>query len=780
MEKNNNSIFVNTNFDIDILKIVIRRNWYWILLIAFLLITSAFLYLRYTKPIYESKMLIQISNEDQGADVLDFKNLNEESSISREIELLRSEFLFEKALSRLDLEVSLFAQGDVLTEKRYQQSTFDIHNINVKDSSIIQNPINVTSAKNGLVELSLNLKGERLQWQVKPNELLTTPYFDLEVHIQDWKHFVKDSETNDLYFHINDLESLTNTYLSGLEVRPVDVNAKTIEISYRNTNAKLAQDITKALGNAFFRYDESFKKESAENVLSFINLQLDSLRQELNASKDSIMFFQRKENLPNPENLSASISTKLETYRSEQFELQEELNTLEMISSKLKQSPESMDVYKLIPELIGKSFEGSLNMQVKELHDLLESKEDLLYKVTPENDMIQKIESRIQNRTQNINKIISVLKDRLKEKLKVVRTEISNLENQYYELPEKEMELSRLKNIQNLNEKYYTLLTEKQVLYSISNAGYASSNKVLNSASISNTPISPNKKLIYGAAIFMSFAFGVALLFLRYVTFNEINQLPELQKLLPQRISVLGAIPLVKQKMEHSKLIVNDMPKSMLSEAFRTLRTNLSFIKNNARTIAITSSVSGEGKTFVALNLAGILAMTGKKVIILDLDMRKPKIHLGLDADNDFGMSNLLIGQKNVQECIKKSQMEGLDFITAGAIPPNPSELILSPKFNDVIDELKKIYDVVLIDNPPIGIVSDGVNVLALADLPIYVFKANYSKRFFVNKLKEIEELEEISKLSIVLNGVKMTKSNYGYGYGYYEEDKGKNFFKRS
>jgi capsular exopolysaccharide synthesis family protein len=724
-------------------------------------------------------MLIQISNEDQGADVLDFKNLNEESSISREIELLRSEYLFEKALSRLNLEVSLFAQGDVLTEKRYQQSTFDIHDINLKDSSITQVPIYVNPTEKGLVKLSLNKNGKKEEWLTEPNQLLETPYFKLTVYIEDWKHFVDDSETNDLYFKINNIDELANLYLSGLQVRAVDVSAKTIEISYQNTNAKLAQDVTKALGNAFFRYDESYKKESAENVLSFINLQLDSLRRELNASKDSIMYFQRKENLPNPENLSVSIATKLEKYRTDQFELQEELNTLEMVSSKLRQSPESMDVYKLIPELIGKSFEGSLNMQVKELHDLLESKEDLLYKVTPENDMIQKIESRIQSRIKNINKIISVLKDRLKEKLSLINSEISKLENQYFELPEKEMELSRLKNIQSLNEKYYTLLTEKQVLYSISNAGYASSNKVLNSASISNTPISPNKSLIYGASVFMSFALGIALLFLRYVTFNEINQLPDLQKLIPKKVSVLGALPLVKQKMEHSKLMVDDAPKSMLSEAFRTIRTNLSFVKSDVHTIAITSSISGEGKTFVALNLAGILAMTGKKVIILDLDMRKPKIHLGLESDNDFGMSNLLIGQKTVEECIKQSKMESLDFITAGAIPPNPSELILRPIFNDIVEELKQMYDYVLIDNPPIGVVSDGVNVLALADLPIYVFKANYSKRFFVNKLKEIEKLDEITKLSVVLNGVKMSKSNYGYGYGYYEEEKGKSLFKR-
>ena len=778
MEKGNSSIYVNTSFDIDILKIVIRKNWYFLVLIAALLLSSAFLYLRYTKPIYESKMLIQISNEDQGADVLDFKNVKEETSISREIELLRSEFLFEKALNRLDLQVSLFAEGDVLTEKRYNQSTFYIENSNVKDSSVFHVPIYIKPKSEGYVELSMNRNGKELNWEVQPDKLLATPYFDLEVEVPNWASFVSDAETNVLYFHFNSHENLASKYLSGLEVRPVDIQAKTIEISYKNTNANLAQDITKAIGDAFFEYDEKYTKESAENILNFITLQLDSLRNELTASKDSIMYFQRKENLPNPENLSESIATKLEKFRLDKFELQDELNTLMMISQKLKQSPESMDVYKLIPELIGKSFEGSLNLQVQELNELLETKEDLLYKVTPENDMIKKIETRVDNRIQNINKIIVVLKDRIKEKIEVLNKEIVSLENSYYELPEKEMELSRLKNIQDLNEKYYTLLTEKQVLYSISNAGYASSNKVLNSASTSKTPISPKKSLIYGAAIFMSLALGFVLLFFRYVTFNEINQLPELQKLLPPKVSLIGAIPLVKQRMEHSKLIVNGAPKSMLSEAFRTIRTNLSFVKNNPRTIAVTSSISGEGKTFVALNLAGILAMTGKKVVILDLDMRKPKIHLGLEAENNLGMSNLLSGQKNIEECLQKSCIDELDFITAGPIPPNPSELILSNKFKDLLAELKLKYDIVLIDNPPIGIVSDGVNVLAMADLPIYIFKANYSKRYFVKKVKEIAGLAEIKKLSVILNGVKMSKSRYGYGY--YEEDVKKSVFKRN
>ncbi|MDX1651080.1 MAG: polysaccharide biosynthesis tyrosine autokinase [Brumimicrobium sp.] len=779
MEKNSNRIFVNTNFDLDILKIVFKRTWYWIILIAVLVLSAAFLYLRYTKPVYESKMLIQISREDQGADVLDFKSLDEEGSISREIELLRSELLFEKALSQLDLQVSHFAQGDVLTEKRYKQSTFNVTEILVKDSSLFNKSVYVYP-KGSLVEVKVNHNNKTHSWEIAPGKRLVNPFFEVVIEVREWGHFVKDSETNVLYFQMNDIHSLTEKYLGGLEIKPVDVQAKTIEISYKSHNPELARDITRSVGNTFFVYEENFQKESAENVLKFISLQLDSLRSELNASKDSIMSFQREKNLPDPDNLSSSISDRLEKFKLELNELEEELRTLDMIADKLKENPGSLEVYKLIPELIGKSYEGSLNTEVKELHELIETKEDLLYKVTDENSMIKKLNFKIKNRTENINRIIEALRKRITEKIKVTLGEINALEEQYFQLPEKVMELSRLKNIQNLNEKYYTLLTEKQVLYSISNAGYASRNKVLNKASLSTTPISPKRNLIYGAALFFAFSLGMLLLFLRYVTFNEINQLPEIQKLLPPKVGVLGTIPLAKKRMDHSQLLVAEEPKSMISESFRTVRTNLSFVKNNIKTIAITSSISGEGKTFVALNLGGILAMSGKRIVIVDLDMRKPKIHYGFDGVNDQGMSNLLIGQTTVDQVVKKSGLKNLHYITAGPIPPNPSELILGEDFKKVVEELKNSYDMVLIDNPPIGLVSDGVNVLAMADVPIYVFKANYSKRFFVNKLKDIAGLSEIRNLNIILNGVKATKKNYGYGYGgYYEEKDKRSFFKR-
>ena len=185
---------------------------------------------------------------------------------------------------------------------------------------------------------------------------------------------------------------------------------------------------------------------------------------------------------------------------------------------------------------------------------------------------------------------------------------------------------------------------------------------------------------------------------------------------------------------------------------------------------------------FVCLNIAGILAYTGKKVILLDLDMRKPKIHKGFGVSNHKGMSTILTNMTSIEECINKSHFPNLDYITAGPIPPNPSELIISDMLDILITELKKTYDYIVFDNPPIGLVTDGVTTIQKADYPIYVFRADYSKKVFVQILDKLIKEGNIKKIGIILNGVEINRSSYdyknGYGYGnqygngYYEDDK--------
>jgi capsular exopolysaccharide synthesis family protein len=236
-----------------------------------------------------------------------------------------------------------------------------------------------------------------------------------------------------------------------------------------------------------------------------------------------------------------------------------------------------------------------------------------------------------------------------------------------------------------------------------------------------------------------------------------------------QGVSLIGVVPRLQSSIPVSQLIVDKNPKSVISESFRTIRTNLSFINNEPgnKVISISSTISGEGKTFVAINIAGIFAFTGKKVVLIDLDLRKPKIHKGFGVKNDIGMSNLLTGEYKLDDCLNDTTIEGLKFITAGPTPPNPSELILSDKLKQIIIELKQKFDYVVIDNAPVGLVTDGLETLRYSDYPIYVFRADYSEKFFIQNMIRLKTENQITKLCAVLNDMDMNKKLYGYNYGY-------------
>lgn len=775
-------LVINSEFNPAILSTVVKRSWYWILLIFGVTLSLVFIYLRYSKPVYESSAIIQVVNEDPGADVIGIENINNKKSISTEIQLLNSQYLFDKAIRSLNLNISYFSKGEFLTEERYLQSTFNITPFALDDSSLCSKPIFIKNEGNDIF-LSFDHAGKNFKQKIIPNQSFKNDFFEIIIKVPDTDILMNELISNELYFEFNKVSNLVDRFLPNFKSEPLNIEARTINLTHKSNNATLSRDIVQAVSNVFFRHDESLKRESSDKILGFIELQLDSLRKELNASKDSIMAYQRKEQLSSVDDLSTSLSTKLTSLQDESDKMEEDMKLLRDLASKIEKSkiensPNRLEIYKLIPELIGKSFEGSLASHVKDLHDLLEKKEDLMYSVTPENQIFKRVEQRIEVRVSSIDSIISTLTNRFIDKSEELKIEMAKVEQQYYGLPEKSMELSRLKNLQDLNQKYYSLFTEKKVLYSISNAGYTSQNMLLSKPTLSYEPISPKKNVIYGGSIFVSFFLSLALIFFRYIRYNEITELSDLENLLPSNVGVLGSIPLSKKSMDFSQLLVADAPKSMVAESMRSIRTNISFVKKDARIVAVSSSVSGEGKTFVSINLAGIIALSGKRTVIIDLDLRKPKIHLGLFLENNLGMSNLLVGQCSIEDCAQKTSIDTLDVIAAGPIPPNPSELILNKNFLNIIEELKQTYEVIVIDNPPVGLVSDGVQVLAMADVPIYVFKANYSKRHFVGRVKELVDVQGFTNLNVILNGVNPKQSRYGYGYGsgygyggYYEED---------
>lgn len=771
----NKGFIVNKEFDISILKTVLFRLWWVPVFLILIAMTGAYLYLRYTKPLYESSMIIQVEEQDNAKEILNVENINiRQNDLSATIELMRSELMFERAIKRLNYNVSLYSKGQVLTEEKYNSSTFNVQPYQLKDSTLIGVPIFV-DLDNDMLRLNYSHKGRSHTVQGKLNERIETAHFDIIVKSANALSLLDDARENELFFTFNSLRSFSGRLRSDLQINTLDPVAKTIQVSFRGAHPQMCKDIVDAVAEAFLTYEEDIQRRSSEKIITFIDQQLDSIGVELRSSKDSLMDYQRRSNMPDPETASSSITAKITQLQEQLYVYDDEIRSLNYVDQKLRSEPNRLEVYRLLPEMLGKSYEPTLAGQVGQLHDLLEKKDDLLYQVTEGNAEIRSMNTKIQTRLNSIRKSIATILERLYASSKLVRAEIAGFESDYFELPEKKMEFSRLKNIQDLNEKYFSLLTEKKFLYAISDAGYSSNNRVLSRPVVNSSPVTPNRNLTYGIYVFLGLFLGLIIIALHYLTYNEINRLEDLEKLLPSKVTILGAIPDVKKDMIFSQLMVHRFPKSVLSENMRKIRTNLSYVHPSYQTIAITSSISGEGKTFVALNIAGIIAMSGKKTIVLDLDMRKPKIHIGLNSDNEHGMSTLIVGHSSLEQCVKSSDIEGLDFITAGPIPPNPSELILSDRFKEIQEELKEIYDVIIIDNPPIGLVSDGVRIMTESDIPIYVFKANYSKRNFALRVKELFEMKQIERLNVVLNSVDMSQSKYGYdyGYGYYEEEDG-------
>jgi tyrosine-protein kinase Etk/Wzc len=756
---------VNKDFNPSIVLLILKRNWYVLPLFLVMLFIGAFLYLRYTQPIFESRSTIQLGDRDQGQEILDIKSFSEKKDLSTTIELLRSQFLFERTIRSMNFYISYYSKGSFLTEERYLQSNFSVIPYALHDSSLCERKIQlVLKDDKFFLEYEKHPKN-KIQVEVNSNGITKNKDFEISLNILNEKALRTEMGENIVYFTFNNPDVLANRLRSGLTINALNPAAKTIEISFRSRNNALSRDVVKYHVKQFFLYDKELENQSSQNVINFIDSQLDSITRSLRVSQDSIVYFQYKTNSSSPESASMRLNDQIGQINDEVFRLEIDLQLLQQLESKINTNPNRLDIFKILPDLLGSSYQSTLYSQVADLVSLLERKEALSYSVTAENNEYRNLNLRIQQRITGIIQAISSVKERIGQRILILKKTVNELNSKFLTLPEQSMEFSRLERIKDLNEKYFMMLMDKKSSYAISSAGYTSKNVVLQEAFLPHHPVYPPRNLIYGIAGLIGFLLGFGILAIKYVIYDELNNPSDLRAIIPN-VSYLGDIPLVKNTNPYSQLVVHERPKASITEAFRGIRANLNFIDPDAKVYAVSSSISGEGKTFVSLNFAGIKAMTGKRTILIDLDLRKPKIHLGFGADNNKGMSTLLSNQSDLSECIQSGPIENLDFIPAGPNPPNPSELILSKNMTLILESLKALYDVVVIDNPPIGIVTDGMTIFSKADCSIYVFKAGYSKQTFAHRLRQLNESKKIKSLNVVLNGVK-TSEGYGYGYKY-------------
>jgi tyrosine-protein kinase Etk/Wzc len=759
---------LNSALDIGLL-IHLFKKFKWLFLILFIISgVISFLYLRYSQPVFESKALLQI-NDNKTEQVLRLDGINEnDNTLAEAIEQIHSKVFLKRIVDKLDIGVSYFSEGTFKNSELYLSSPFLVK-INLKNVSLEGQPIYVEmndQMTGGVMKFGLTSKSFKL------NAWINNSDFDINIFLNPKfnKPFIKStlSSNKAFYFIVRNSDAVASELQGKLEVKIVNELAKTILIKVKDINPFKVADIANTISEEFLNYDIERKSESSINILEFINKQLDLVFYDLKNTESDLKKFKHDKNIDNnPQRVTSDIlrATNIE---DQLLKVEMEEKIISEVQENIAEK-KSIDIYQLISIISGTEYESMIKDVIQNIQKLLSTKENLLYSVTPNAENIKQINYQLETQKKLLLESLDAVKLRYKSKYKSLLEKSFDFKSKMDSSPEDDVELSRLSRLYSISEKYYTMLLEKKTEFSISKAGYVTKNIILEKAVGAGVKVFPNSNNIIVIATLITVLMILLILIIVYFTNNKIYSVHDVMKFSNQGVSLIGIVPRYESQIPVSQLIVDKNPKSIISEAFRTIRTNLSFMDNSpgSKIISVSSTISGEGKTFVAINIAGILAFTGKRVVLIDLDMRKPKIHKGFGVRNDVGMSNLLTGEHSLEECFNSSSIDNLKFITAGPTPPNPSELILSDKLFEVISTLKEQFDYVVIDNAPVGLVTDGIETLKKSDYPIYVFRADYSDKHFIQNVIRLRNESQISRLTAVLNDIDLNKKQYGYNYGY-------------
>jgi len=753
--------------DLEKLSNIVRKNLIWIILIFVLSNLVAYLLIRYTKDLYESYSELKLGIK-QDAPELGIKNFVEDPNlnmISGEIEQIKSNLFFNRVIDSMQLWVGYYSIGKVLNDEMYKRSPFHVeyHHVNpgYQDTRIYFNFV-------GQDSYTIRIGKEGPPVSGKLGAPLSLGGFPLIIQ----KNTVDlTGDENDYFFILHSRNKLLE-YLSGnIQVDPLNFNASTIRISFQDHNALKTFDIVNKIDSLYLGYGYEQKNLANKQKIEWLNKELGQIEKKMEGFENYFETFtlQNKSNNVD-EDLKKTIYL-INKVDSQRFQLNKNLSELNVLMEELnsRNYASSFTHQQFLPDYINRGLE-TLRQMAQEQNKLgLAYNENTFAFRQKENEM-----SAVRN---SVFLQLSTLKKNWLKIYSELNTQKDKLEHEFALMPDKNTQFSKQQRFYKLHEEMYLTMMQSKAQFEITQAGSTPDFKILSSATLPTDPISPRKYLILGIGLVAGIVLNFFFIGLLYLVNNKITSVHEIEKSI--QVPVLGAIP-QSFHLAESPFHVLDNPKSMVSEAIRTLRTNLDFFATgeNKKIIAISSTISGEGKSFLALNLGGILALSKKKVALLNLDMRKQRAVLPFDiADPAKGISTILIKKHTWRDCLVKTPLENLDYIPSGPHPPNPSELLLDGEFSLLLDDLRQVYDLIVLDTPPIGLVTDGTMAMKRANLCIYVFRANYSKKEFIQSLQRMISINKFTNLAIVVNALPVSSKTYGYGY-YEDRTSKKNKFK--
>lgn len=766
----------NTSESVDFgkLKTIVRSNIFWVILIFVLANAVSILYVRYTKDVYESESEIKLDVKQDASELgiremVPDKNLD---LISGEIETIQSKLFLNTVIDSLDLNVSYFSIGNFLNEELYISSPFTVEFIRL-NPALHNVPFSVAQKNNNEIEIRIGEDGS-----------IVTGFFNKPLTIGDSELIVNklpgaEFQSNIHYsFVYNSREALLDYLLTNLTVEPLNFNAKTIKVSFVDKNPVKARDLVNGIDSLYLQYSNEQKNLANKQKIDWLNNELSQIEEEMGGYEDYFENFTLKNKTSDlNEDLKKTIG-QINRIDSQRFELSKRITEINAFLDNVAVG----DFY--LNNLQRRSLPDAVNKNLEKLQPLVVEMDRMKLSYNESTFAYRQRQNEIQTLRDAVFKELTGLKAEWLKRLQELNSGKSRLESAFANMPDKNTQFNKKQRFYKLNEEIYLTLMQHKSEFEIAQAGSTPDFKLLSTATLPKVPIAPKKAIIYGIGFVAGIMLNIFLIGILYLANDKITNTDEVERL--SGVPLLGIVPKLR-KQNGSGIYILDHPKSMVSEAMRTLRTNLDFFSVNStkKIIAVSSTVSGEGKSFIALNLGGIMALSQKKVVLLDLDMRKPnKNSISENIDPSKGVSTILIRKNTWEECIVKTSIENLDFIPSGPQPPNPSELLLNGEFTNMLEGLKSHYDFVLLDTPPVGLVTDGIMAMKRADISIYVFRANYSKKDFLKSLQRVLKLNKFTNVTTLLNALPPTHEGY-YGSGYYAEEPSrtsilKSIFKRA
>lgn len=781
------SIFENhSNFDFKGLLLKIVSYWKWFLISLIIAFTIAYQVNIRKEKIYSMQTMISIKEESNPFFTSNTSLVFNWGGISDQVNgistILKSRSHNELVVDKLQFYIDYLVQGKYKLVDSYGAVPFYLE-IDKSKGQIVNTLISIKFLseneyeiripfENNSVSLITYLENKYTTTAVQPTEFVkkykvgeqvSLPFLNWKLQINDNPGFYKG---NEYFVRFNDFDGTVSRYRS-LDVTSDDKGGSLLTLSLQGTNKARMVEYLNSTVRMLIKIQLDGKNQFANNTIKFIDSTLVAMESQLKETGNELKTFRKDKNIYEIEDGGQKVSDKIMNFDVEKDQISRKIAYYNSLKTYLNNS---VDYSRLPAPSVAGIEDPNIAVNVSKLIGLSTQRSEMAYAVKSD-----KIFKDFDNQMRAVKDVllenIASAKSSLLYDLSMINAKIGQAESTVKRLPEEQQELLKIKRKYDLNDNIYTEFLQKRNEAEIVKASNLSDIHFIDPAKdIGGNLIGPKTSVNYVLALFLGILIPLIFVFIIFFINNSIQNPDDISKL--TQIPLIGVVGFNKDNVN---LAVFEKPKSALSESFRTIRSSLQFLYkkqrvSGAKTLMITSSVSGEGKTFCSINIATVFALSEKKTVIIGLDLRKPRLADEFNLTSNIGVVNYLIKQKSLDEITHSTQIPNLDVILSGPIPPNPSELILSEVMKELIDELKQKYDYIILDTPPVGLVSDSLELAQYADVTLYIVRQNYTKKDMITLLNNRIKRGELSNASIVLNGYENKAkygSGYGYGYGY-------------